>query len=159
MGTLSAGRGGFLEPGVRLLVGEGASALPAVQAFSSSEGCMLCLGQSTFLRFNHPAEAKWMKSMIPAGGRAPEPPYSPGPGRDAVGQVVLPWMVPLLAPCSSLAATVMAPGEIQEVLLGWNRDRMPGPSHSLLSSVWPSPSLTMPGPPLLGAVVPATLIG
>ncbi|XP_042538804.1 pleckstrin homology-like domain family B member 1 isoform X2 [Dipodomys spectabilis] len=39
---------------------------------------MLCLGQSTFLRFNHPAEAKWMKSMIPAGGRAPGPPYSPG---------------------------------------------------------------------------------
>uniref|UniRef100_A0A7N5JTX4 Pleckstrin homology like domain family B member 1 n=1 Tax=Ailuropoda melanoleuca TaxID=9646 RepID=A0A7N5JTX4_AILME len=42
------------------------------------QGCMLCLGQSTFLRFNHPAEAKWMKSMIPAGGRAPGPPYSPG---------------------------------------------------------------------------------
>ncbi|XP_028370324.1 pleckstrin homology-like domain family B member 1 isoform X11 [Phyllostomus discolor] len=40
---------------------------------------MLCLGQSTFLRFNHPAEAKWMKSMIPAGGRAPGPPYSFGP--------------------------------------------------------------------------------
>ncbi|XP_047371965.1 pleckstrin homology-like domain family B member 1 isoform X11 [Sciurus carolinensis] len=39
---------------------------------------MLCLGQSTFLRFNHPAEAKWMKSMIPAGGRAPGPPYNPG---------------------------------------------------------------------------------
>ncbi|XP_072810194.1 pleckstrin homology-like domain family B member 1 isoform X9 [Vicugna pacos] len=39
---------------------------------------MLCLGQSTFLRFNHPAEAKWMKSMIPAGGRAPGPHYSPG---------------------------------------------------------------------------------
>uniref|UniRef100_A0A4X1SP42 PH domain-containing protein n=1 Tax=Sus scrofa TaxID=9823 RepID=A0A4X1SP42_PIG len=41
---------------------------------------MLCLGQSTFLRFNHPAEAKWMKSMIPAGGRAPGPPFGPGPG-------------------------------------------------------------------------------
>ncbi|XP_035317134.1 pleckstrin homology-like domain family B member 1 isoform X8 [Cricetulus griseus] len=39
---------------------------------------MLCLGQSTFLRFNHPAEAKWMKSMIPAGGRAPGPSYNPG---------------------------------------------------------------------------------
>lgn len=44
-----------------------------------TQGCMLCLGQSTFLRFNHPAEAKWMKSMIPAGGRAPGPPYSPVP--------------------------------------------------------------------------------
>ncbi|NP_001400382.1 pleckstrin homology-like domain family B member 1 isoform 32 [Mus musculus] len=39
---------------------------------------MLCLGQSTFLRFNHPAEAKWMKSMIPAGVRAPGPTYNPG---------------------------------------------------------------------------------
>ncbi|POI32699.1 hypothetical protein CIB84_003550 [Bambusicola thoracicus] len=33
--------------------------------------CTICLGQATFLRFNHPAEAKWMKSMIPAGGRSP----------------------------------------------------------------------------------------
>ncbi|XP_070240226.1 pleckstrin homology-like domain family B member 1 isoform X9 [Bos mutus] len=45
---------------------------------------MLCLGQSTFLRFNHPAEAKWMKSMIPAGGRAPGPPYSPGPESESL---------------------------------------------------------------------------
>ncbi|XP_062817403.1 pleckstrin homology-like domain family B member 1 isoform X10 [Anolis carolinensis] len=36
---------------------------------------MICLGQSTFLRFNHPAEAKWMKSMIPVGGRSPASPY------------------------------------------------------------------------------------
>nr|XP_034996107.1 pleckstrin homology-like domain family B member 1 isoform X8 [Zootoca vivipara]XP_034996108.1 pleckstrin homology-like domain family B member 1 isoform X8 [Zootoca vivipara]XP_034996109.1 pleckstrin homology-like domain family B member 1 isoform X8 [Zootoca vivipara] len=34
---------------------------------------MICLGQSTFLRFNHPAEAKWMKSMIPSVGRSPAP--------------------------------------------------------------------------------------
>ncbi|XP_045750856.1 pleckstrin homology-like domain family B member 1 isoform X11 [Mirounga angustirostris] len=52
--------------------------LPARQPTRLTQGCMLCLGQSTFLRFNHPAEAKWMKSMIPAGGRAPGPPYSPG---------------------------------------------------------------------------------
>ncbi|KAM5226811.1 pleckstrin homology-like domain family B member 1 isoform 27-T32 [Hipposideros larvatus] len=45
---------------------------------------MLCLGQSTFLRFNHPAEAKWMKSMIPAGGRAPGPSYSPGPESESL---------------------------------------------------------------------------
>ncbi|KAM9078631.1 pleckstrin homology-like domain family B member 1 isoform 2-T2 [Megaptera novaeangliae] len=49
-----------------------------------TQGCMLCLGQSTFLRFNHPAEAKWMKSMIPAGGRAPGPPYSPGPESESL---------------------------------------------------------------------------
>uniref|UniRef100_A0A8B9FDX0 Pleckstrin homology-like domain family B member 1 n=1 Tax=Amazona collaria TaxID=241587 RepID=A0A8B9FDX0_9PSIT len=36
-----------------------------------TQGCTICLGQATFLRFNHPAEAKWMKSMIPAGGRNP----------------------------------------------------------------------------------------
>ncbi|XP_075298607.1 pleckstrin homology-like domain family B member 1 isoform X5 [Opisthocomus hoazin] len=40
-----------------------------------TQGCTICLGQATFLRFNHPAEAKWMKSMIPAGGRSPAPPY------------------------------------------------------------------------------------
>ncbi|KAM9114054.1 pleckstrin homology-like domain family B member 1 isoform 4-T4 [Pangshura tecta] len=40
-----------------------------------TQGCMICLGQSTFLRFNHPAEAKWMKSMIPAGERRPGAPY------------------------------------------------------------------------------------
>uniref|UniRef100_A0A8C3WKM4 Pleckstrin homology-like domain family B member 1 n=1 Tax=Catagonus wagneri TaxID=51154 RepID=A0A8C3WKM4_9CETA len=54
--------------------------LPIRQPTRLTQGCMLCLGQSTFLRFNHPAEAKWMKSMIPAGGRAPGPPYGPGPG-------------------------------------------------------------------------------
>ncbi|XP_051895828.1 pleckstrin homology-like domain family B member 1 isoform X2 [Pristis pectinata] len=29
-----------------------------------TQGCMLCLGQSTFFRFNHPAEAHRMKSMM-----------------------------------------------------------------------------------------------
>ncbi|XP_006833951.1 PREDICTED: pleckstrin homology-like domain family B member 1 isoform X1 [Chrysochloris asiatica] len=53
--------------------------LPVRQPTRLTQGCMLCLGQSTFLRFNHPAEAKWMKSMIPAGGRAPGPPYTSGP--------------------------------------------------------------------------------
>ncbi|XP_050012251.1 pleckstrin homology-like domain family B member 1 isoform X6 [Alexandromys fortis] len=50
----------------------------AITLLPLEEGCMLCLGQSTFLRFNHPAEAKWMKSMIPAGARAPGPSYNPG---------------------------------------------------------------------------------
>ncbi|NWZ49882.1 PHLB1 protein, partial [Haliaeetus albicilla] len=59
-----------------------------------TQGCTICLGQATFLRFNHPAEAKWMKSMIPAGGRSPAALYglpatithqpAPGPPR-------LPW--------------------------------------------------------------------
>ncbi|TMS07673.1 hypothetical protein E3U43_011766, partial [Larimichthys crocea] len=31
-------------------------------------GCMLCFGQSTFFRFNHPEEAFRMKSMVPQGG-------------------------------------------------------------------------------------------
>ncbi|KAM5245434.1 pleckstrin homology-like domain family B member 1 isoform 10-T10 [Ctenodactylus gundi] len=52
--------------------------LPVRRPTRLTQGCMLCLGQSTFLRFNHPAEAKWMKSMIPAGARAPGPPYNPG---------------------------------------------------------------------------------
>ncbi|XP_021093542.1 pleckstrin homology-like domain family B member 1 isoform X11 [Heterocephalus glaber] len=54
--------------------------LPVRQPTRLTQGCMLCLGQSTFLRFNHPAEAKWMKSMIPGGGRAAGPPYGPGSG-------------------------------------------------------------------------------
>ncbi|XP_010810785.1 pleckstrin homology-like domain family B member 1 isoform X2 [Bos taurus] len=58
--------------------------LPVRQPTRLTQGCMLCLGQSTFLRFNHPAEAKWMKSMIPAGGRAPGPPYSPGPESESL---------------------------------------------------------------------------
>ncbi|XP_066102253.1 pleckstrin homology-like domain family B member 1 isoform X10 [Saccopteryx bilineata] len=58
--------------------------LPVRQPTRLTQGCMLCLGQSTFLRFNHPAEAKWMKSMIPAGGRAPGPPYSSGPESESL---------------------------------------------------------------------------
>ncbi|KAM6400359.1 pleckstrin homology-like domain family B member 1 [Rhynochetos jubatus] len=40
-----------------------------------TQGCTILLGQATFLRFNHPAEAKRMRSMIPAGGRSPESLY------------------------------------------------------------------------------------
>ncbi|KAM7086500.1 pleckstrin homology-like domain family B member 1 isoform 4-T5 [Molossus nigricans] len=58
--------------------------LPVRRPTRLTQGCMLCLGQSTFLRFNHPAEAKWMKSMIPAGGRAPGPPYSPSPESESL---------------------------------------------------------------------------
>ncbi|XP_065802236.1 pleckstrin homology-like domain family B member 1 isoform X4 [Muntiacus reevesi] len=58
--------------------------LPVRQPTRLTQGCMLCLGQSTFLRFNHPAEAKWMKSMIPAGGRAPGPHYGPGPESESL---------------------------------------------------------------------------
>ncbi|XP_040114053.1 pleckstrin homology-like domain family B member 1 isoform X2 [Oryx dammah] len=58
--------------------------LPVRQPTRLTQGCMLCLGQSTFLRFNHPAEAKWMKSMIPAGGRAPGPPFGPGPESESL---------------------------------------------------------------------------
>uniref|UniRef100_A0A8C8AGH0 Pleckstrin homology-like domain family B member 1 n=1 Tax=Otus sunia TaxID=257818 RepID=A0A8C8AGH0_9STRI len=45
--------------------------VPLRQPTRLTQGCTICLGQATFLRFNHPAEAKWMKSMIPAGGRSP----------------------------------------------------------------------------------------
>ncbi|XP_030361494.1 pleckstrin homology-like domain family B member 1 isoform X16 [Strigops habroptila] len=45
--------------------------VPLRRPMRLTQGCTICLGQATFLRFNHPAEAKWMKSMIPAGGRSP----------------------------------------------------------------------------------------
>ncbi|KAM3922229.1 pleckstrin homology-like domain family B member 1 isoform 4-T4 [Leptodactylus fuscus] len=44
--------------------------LPVTQPTRLTQGCMICLGQSTFLRFNHPAEAHWMKTMIPSTGRS-----------------------------------------------------------------------------------------
>ncbi|XP_072011659.1 pleckstrin homology-like domain family B member 1 isoform X15 [Engystomops pustulosus] len=44
--------------------------LPITQPTRLTQGCMICLGQSTFLRFNHPAEAHWMKTMIPSSGRS-----------------------------------------------------------------------------------------
>ncbi|KAG9482610.1 hypothetical protein GDO78_011335 [Eleutherodactylus coqui] len=44
--------------------------LPITQPTRLTQGCMICLGQSTFLRFNHPAEALWMKTMIPSAGRS-----------------------------------------------------------------------------------------
>ncbi|XP_067910214.1 pleckstrin homology-like domain family B member 1 isoform X4 [Heterodontus francisci] len=36
-----------------------------------SQGCMLCFGQSTFFRFNHPAEASRMKSIMSGNRNAP----------------------------------------------------------------------------------------
>ncbi|NXR75611.1 PHLB1 protein, partial [Pycnonotus jocosus] len=44
--------------------------VPLQRPMHLTQGCTVCLGQATFLRFNHPAEAKWIKSMIPAGGRS-----------------------------------------------------------------------------------------
>ncbi|NXD87147.1 PHLB1 protein, partial [Halcyon senegalensis] len=49
--------------------------VPLRQPTRLTQGCTICLGQATFLRFNHPAEAKWMKSMIPVGSRSPEALY------------------------------------------------------------------------------------
>ncbi|XP_027691418.1 pleckstrin homology-like domain family B member 1 isoform X2 [Vombatus ursinus] len=63
--------------------------LPIHQPTRLTQGCMLCLGQSTFLRFNHPAEAKWMKSMIPSGAESESlvngnhPPQPPSRGHAA----------------------------------------------------------------------------
>ncbi|XP_056650272.1 pleckstrin homology-like domain family B member 1 isoform X29 [Monodelphis domestica] len=63
--------------------------LPIHQPTRLTQGCMLCLGQSTFLRFNHPAEAKWMKSMIPSGAESESlvngnhPPQPPSRGNAA----------------------------------------------------------------------------
>ncbi|NWZ16300.1 PHLB1 protein, partial [Agelaius phoeniceus] len=56
-----------------------------------TQGCTICLGQATFLRFNHPAEAKWIKSMIPAGGRNPSALYGL-PARECAGGK---WWVPV----------------------------------------------------------------
>ncbi|XP_039941018.1 pleckstrin homology-like domain family B member 1 isoform X6 [Hirundo rustica] len=49
--------------------------VPLQRPMHLTQGCTICLGQATFLRFNHPAEAKWIKSMIPAGSRSPSALY------------------------------------------------------------------------------------
>ncbi|XP_034281063.1 pleckstrin homology-like domain family B member 1 isoform X3 [Pantherophis guttatus] len=44
-----------------------------------SQGHVICLGRATFLRFSHPAEAKWMKSQaVPPEGQSPGAPCGLG---------------------------------------------------------------------------------
>ncbi|XP_077402501.1 pleckstrin homology-like domain family B member 1 isoform X8 [Vanacampus margaritifer] len=43
---------------------------PVTKPYRLSQGCMLCFGQSTFFRFNHPEEALRMKNMLPGGSQA-----------------------------------------------------------------------------------------
>lgn len=75
----------------------------------SSSGCTLCLGQSTFLRFNHPAEAKWMKSRAPGMGCSPASPPLLLPGKGLWGRglagiaACLPQRLPFSRPPLPLA--------------------------------------------------------
>ncbi|NXT53225.1 PHLB1 protein, partial [Pluvianellus socialis] len=77
-----------------------------------TQGCTICLGQATFLRFNHPAEAKWMKSMIPTGGRSPAALYGL-PASSACAMIrrcsQLPGMPEPLAAVPGLVALLPAP--------------------------------------------------
>ncbi|NXL13854.1 PHLB1 protein, partial [Setophaga kirtlandii] len=82
-----------------------------------TQGCTICLGQATFLRFNHPAEAKWIKSMIPAGGRNPSALY----GLPASRCQYCAWFLgmsksPVLIP--GLVALIPAPASTP-----WHRER------------------------------------
>ncbi|XP_032888838.1 pleckstrin homology-like domain family B member 2 isoform X4 [Amblyraja radiata] len=43
-----------------------------------TQGCILCLGQSNYFRFNHPVEAKRIKNMKPDGEAVSAPGYVPG---------------------------------------------------------------------------------
>lgn len=150
-GGQSAGGDGPVELGRACSWVRVASALPAVRAFSFSEGCMLCLGQSTFLRFNHPAEAKWMKSMIPAGGRAPGPPYNPSSGRAGGWEGGTPLDGPPPGrvragqhPWSGLAATCMATGRdpwLEQGVRCLGSQRLPGSLYPALTLASPCPSL------------------
>ncbi|XP_077448459.1 pleckstrin homology-like domain family B member 1 isoform X6 [Stigmatopora argus] len=47
-----------------------ADGLSITKPYRLSQGCMLCFGQSTFFRFNHPEEALRMKNMLPGGSHA-----------------------------------------------------------------------------------------
>uniref|UniRef100_A0A672V3E1 FHA domain-containing protein n=1 Tax=Strigops habroptila TaxID=2489341 RepID=A0A672V3E1_STRHB len=94
--------------------------VPLRRPMRLTQGCTICLGQATFLRFNHPAEAKWMKSMIPAGGRSPPALYGLPASRCLGGAVGTPQparraMLSGPVPCvweqgSCLATDVLAIG-------------------------------------------------
>ncbi|XP_061103697.1 pleckstrin homology-like domain family B member 1 isoform X14 [Conger conger] len=45
--------------------------IPVTKPVRLSQGCMICFGQSTFFRFNHPEEALRMKSMLGIGDQGP----------------------------------------------------------------------------------------
>ncbi|XP_063063505.1 pleckstrin homology-like domain family B member 1 isoform X2 [Engraulis encrasicolus] len=44
---------------------------PVTKPTRLSQGCMLCLGQASVFRFNHPEEALGMKNMMPEGSLSP----------------------------------------------------------------------------------------
>ncbi|XP_056140935.1 pleckstrin homology-like domain family B member 1 isoform X2 [Lampris incognitus] len=47
--------------------------LPVSKPVRLSQGCMLCFGQSSYFRFNHPEEALRMKNMLPAASHGLNP--------------------------------------------------------------------------------------
>ncbi|XP_058050088.1 pleckstrin homology-like domain family B member 1 isoform X9 [Ahaetulla prasina] len=52
---------------------------PITRPTRLSQGHVICLGRATFLRFSHPAEAKWMKSqVVPVEGQSPVAPCGLG---------------------------------------------------------------------------------
>ncbi|NWS62719.1 PHLB1 protein, partial [Chunga burmeisteri] len=77
-----------------------------------TQGCTICLGQATFLRFNHPAEAKWMKSMIPTGGRSPPALYGLPTSNQFPGTSKSPAVIP--GPVALLPAPTGTP---------WHREK------------------------------------
>ncbi|NWR36731.1 PHLB1 protein, partial [Tachuris rubrigastra] len=88
-----------------------------------TQGCTICLGQATFLRFNHPAEAKWMKSMIPAEGRSPATFYGLPASRDHGGS------------CHTDCLLLCLPAEPEALVNGGHQPSERGcPSHSSLVS-------------------------
>ncbi|XP_039281254.1 pleckstrin homology-like domain family B member 1 isoform X3 [Nilaparvata lugens] len=62
--------------------------LPVTQSTRLMQGCMICLGRSTCLRFNHPAEASLMKSALPNSRISVLPvPFFPGDENTMFGGV------------------------------------------------------------------------
>ncbi|RZF46018.1 hypothetical protein LSTR_LSTR004731 [Laodelphax striatellus] len=62
--------------------------LPVAHSTRLMQGCMICLGRSTCLRFNHPAEASLMKSALPNSRISVLPvPFYPGDENTMFGGV------------------------------------------------------------------------
>lgn len=72
-----------LHPAVGMTTVDG---LPVVAPFRLQQGSVLCLGLSTHLRFNHPAEARMMKTRVANGdGRPPLAPLRSSWGETSNG--------------------------------------------------------------------------
>ncbi|XP_062907325.1 pleckstrin homology-like domain family B member 2 isoform X5 [Mobula hypostoma] len=121
----------------------------AITLIPINEGCILCLGQSNYFRFNHPVEAKRIKDMKPDSETLSTPGYSTGL---ANGQVLAQSPAPRAASgggglpdveAKSMKSTRHSPGP--EGQAAHAADGRPSLGSRLASPPSSSPLLLQPG--------------